>query len=186
MSQDTPNTTKQKPVKSTFPLSDRSFDGIAELDKKAPNWWLILFYAAIIFYMGWWIVRQNETSTQPLAETTAKLEQLGQLDQLDNETLIAWSENPNIISEGEALYKVNCRVCHGAELNGGIGRSLIDEKWTYGGEPMDLFNLALNGSPKDAPGFKGQKMQAWKETIGAKNIAKIIAFIISKNPNIEK
>ncbi len=109
------------------------------------------------------------------------------MDKLDDKVLMEWSQNSVITGEGLAVYQTKCMACHSPDLNGGvIGRSLIDEHWEYGGKPMDLFNLVLNGSPADGKGFNGQKMIAWKDDIGPENAAKVVAYIVSKSPNVEK
>ena len=109
------------------------------------------------------------------------------LDQLDDKVLVEWSNNSTITSEGESIYKQFCIACHAPDLNGGvIGRSLIDDQWEHGGKPMEIFNLVLNGSPADAKGFNGQKMQPWKDLLGPEKTAKAVAFVISKSPHVEK
>jgi cytochrome c oxidase cbb3-type subunit 3 len=196
MNQDSPDQTTHQSVKDTPILRDPVFDNIKGLDQKRPNWWLITFYTAITFYIGWWLIyyntdlMQNPTEkihTDITAIDAKKQKELtAMIDRLDDKALIEWSQNSNIISEGEEIYKLHCIICHGADLGGGIGRSLTDAQWIYGGKPMDLFKLVLEGSPKDTKGFNGQKMQAWKDTLGSENVAKVTAFIISKSPSIQK
>ena len=95
--------------------------------------------------------------------------------------------NQTITSEGEQVYNTYCIACHAADLNGGIiGRSLIDKHWEYGGKPMDIFNLVLNGTPADGKGFNNQRMQAWKDQLGPEQSAKVTAFVISKSPHVDK
>ena len=51
---------------------------------------------------------------------------------------------------------------------------------------MQLLDLVFNGSPADAKGFNGQKMQAWKDLLGPENAAKAVAYVISKSPHVVK
>ncbi|NWK56727.1 c-type cytochrome [Verrucomicrobiaceae bacterium N1E253] len=182
-----------KSVKDGPVLRDHVFDGIEEFDQKLPNWWLFTFYIAIAFYVGYWVIYYSSDLLQSPAEKinaqmelindAKKKELAAMLDELDNKVLIQWSENADIVAEGEAVFKTTCAACHGADLNGtAIGRSLMDDEWSHGGEPMDLFNLVLNGSPADAEGFNGQKMTAWGENLGPEKCAKAVAYVLSKNP----
>ena len=196
MNQDSPNKTAHTSVKDGPVLRDHVFDGIEEFDQKLPNWWLFTFYIAIVFYIGWWIVYYNTDLMQSPAEkinaTMATIEAKKQkeltamLDQLDDKVLVEWSQNSGIIAEGEVIYKGICIACHGPDLKGGIGRSLMDNEWAYGGKPMDLFNQVLNGTPKGSKGFNGMPMQAFKNDLGPEKVAKVVAFVISKSPSVEK
>jgi len=197
MSQDSNTPTSKPSVKDGPVLREHVFDGIQEFDQKLPNWWLFTFYIAIVFFVGYWVVYYSTNSMQtPTQEIDAKMaaieakkkqELVAMMDKLDDKVLMEWSQNSVITGEGLAVYQTKCMACHSPDLNGGvIGRSLIDEHWEYGGKPMDLFNLVLNGSPADGKGFNGQKMIAWKDDIGPENAAKVVAYIISKAPHVEK
>lgn len=189
--------TQNKSVKDGPVLREHVFDGIQEFDQKLPNWWLFTFYIAIVFFVGYWVVYYTTQSMpspeERINQRMAKINEAKQqelesmLSKLDDNVLYEWSGNQQIISEGESVYKQNCIACHAADLNGGvIGRSLIDEHWEYGGKPMDIFNIILKGSPVDAKGFNNQKMVAWESVIGPEKTAKVVAFILSKNPHTKK
>ena len=62
------------------------------------------------------------------------------------------------------------------------GLPLNDHKWKFGDKPMDLFKLINQGSPADSTGNNGAKMQAWGQQLSPKQIAEVIAFIITKVP----
>lgn len=47
----------------------------------------------------------------------------------------------------EELYKVNCAGCHGAQLQGGSGSSLIDGVWKHGDTDEDIARVIVNGVP---------------------------------------
>ncbi len=196
MSQDS-NTPSDKPsVKNGPVLREHVFDGIQEFDQKLPNWWLFTFYSAIIFFVGYWVVYYStDALLTPAEKIDAKMaaiekkksEELeAMLDVLDDVVLVEWSQNSQIVSEGEEIYKINCLACHGPTLEGGIGRSLMDAHWEYGGKPMDLFSLVLKGSPAEEEGFNKAKMIPYESVLGAEKIAKTIAYILSKNPPAEE
>lgn len=197
MSQDSNTPTTRPSVKDGPVLREHVFDGIQEFDQKLPNWWLFSFYIAIVFFVGYWVVYYStNTMKSPTEEIDAKMaaieakkkqELVAMMDKLDNSVLLEWSQNSAITAEGKDVYAQYCIACHAQDLNGGvIGRSLIDEHWEYGGEPMQLFNLVLNGSPADGAGFNGQKMQAWKDMLGPEKSAKVVAYVIGKSPHVVK
>ena len=52
-------------------------------------------------------------------------------------------------SRGEAIYKQICFTCHGPNLQGGIGPSLVDSYWHHGSSPeaiLDVINHGIEGS----------------------------------------
>ncbi len=197
MSQNLTTPSKKPSVKDGPILREHVFDGIQEFDQKLPNWWLFTFYIAIVFFVGYWVVYYSTDSMQtPTQKIDAKMaaiegkknqELVAMMDKLDDQVLLEWSTNSTITSEGKAIYSQYCIACHAPDLNGGvIGRSLIDDHWEYGGKPMQLFNLVLNGSPADGKGFNGQKMQPWKDLLGPEKAAKAVAYVVSKAPHVEK
>lgn len=51
------------------------------------------------------------------------------------------------IAEGRKLwFKYNCYGCHGTEGGGGMGASVIDSNWLYGGDDPSVFNAIQNGA----------------------------------------
>ena len=67
-----------------------------------------------------------------------------------------WVSNPDSVAKGEALFQVNCGVCHGPKgLGDGPGgkalnpppRNMVEGKWKLGGSPFQIFNTITNGSP---------------------------------------
>ncbi|HLV73286.1 MAG TPA: c-type cytochrome [Vulgatibacteraceae bacterium] len=61
---------------------------------------------------------------------------------------------PEAIQAGRKLYmKWNCYGCHGTMGGGGMGPSLIDSEWRYGGEDAKVFESIRNGRPNGMPAF---------------------------------
>jgi glucose/arabinose dehydrogenase len=46
-------------------------------------------------------------------------------------------------------YAQRCAACHGAELQGGQSKSLLDDEWKYGGDDASLATSIRDGHPKD-------------------------------------
>lgn len=186
------NKKANKSVEDGPVLREHVFDGIEEFDQKLPNWWLFTFYIAIAFYVGYWVIYYSSDALKSPAEkinaqmasiNDAKQKELtAMLADLSDDVLIEWSQNEAIVAKGEAMFTVTCVACHGTDLNGGIGRSLMDDHWEYGAKPMDIFNVILKGSPADSEGYNKAKMTPYENSHGAEKIAQITAFILSKNP----
>ncbi|MBK1830292.1 c-type cytochrome [Verrucomicrobiaceae bacterium R5-34] len=182
--------------KNEIVLREHEFDGIQEFDQKLPNWWLFSFYGAIVFYIGYWFIYystdllptevESINARMAVIETAKKKELEAMMDKLDDSVLLTWSQEDSITKEGEDVYKQFCIACHGATLEGGIGRSLVDAEWAHGSQPMDILNIVLDGTPADSQGYNGQKMTPWKDALGPEKCAKVTAYLISQNPHIEK
>ena len=184
-------------------LREHEYDGIQEYDQKLPNWWLFTFYIAVAWFVVHWVlyyhtdvfkspqegVVQGMTAVQQAKQ--AELEKT--LATLDNSTLVyEWAQNPDVVAAGETTFMNTCSSCHAADLSATIrsgnnviplpGLPLNDHKWKFGGKPMDLFKLINEGSPPESTGNNGAKMQAWGQQFSPKQIAEVVAFLISRLP----
>jgi len=75
-----------------------------------------------------------------------------------------YEENAYAMSEGKRLYEgFNCVGCH-FHGGGGIGPPLMDNKWTYGAEPQQIFATVIQGRPNGMPSFRGKipDHQVWQ------------------------
>lgn len=178
-------------------LREHSFDGIQEYDQKMPNWWLTILWASIafffIYYIAYYTLGWLPTSTESMDKRVEEIqkqryealqETLAKLD--DTKLVNEWSTDEAIVARGKEHYLKSCASCHANDLaahGGAAARPLNDGIWEYGDKPMDVFNIILNGTPKESKGYKGVlRMQPWKKDLGAEKIAEITAFLISQNP----
>ncbi len=61
----------------------------------------------------------------------------------------------------EQIYRQHCAICHGDALEGGLGGSLVDGEWTYGGSPEEIYASIHEGHPEmDMPAFAGELSEA--------------------------
>ncbi len=76
--------------------------------------------------------------------------------------------------EGEKIYQKHCAVCHGVELEGGIGSSLVDHVWNYGSDPGFLWmNIRY--------GILDLEMPAWKDVLSDDEIKSVVGFIVEQD-----
>lgn len=178
-------------------LRPHEYDGIQEFDQKLPNWWLMTFYGAIIFYLIYWFVyyqagliqtdQARVTSAMVEIQEKKKLALEETLATLTDEALVHdWATDRTIVAEGEKIYSQICVGCHGPELDAPnkLGLSLVDHEWKYGDKPLDIFNIINDGTPAESKGMPptGARMIPWGATYSPKQVAQLVAFIIAKNP----
>ena len=75
-----------------------------------------------------------------------------------------YEENAFAVGEGKRLFSwYNCVGCH-AHGGGGMGPPLMDEKWIYGSEPVQIFSTIVEGRPNGMPSFRGKvpDFQIWR------------------------
>lgn len=165
------------------PVREHTFDGIQEYDKSMPNWWLFTLYATIAFSIGYWIYFQKtDMGITPEEELkiafatlnesiAAKREASGSVE-LQDKDLWAMSLDPAIVEAGKATYTTICAACHGPELQGAIGVSLIDSEWVHGDDPLTIRGTITNGVLE-----KG--MPPWGPILGEQKVNEVTAFVLS-------
>jgi cytochrome c oxidase cbb3-type subunit 3 len=105
------------------------------------------------------------------------------LASLSNESLKEMSTDATHTGAGKAIFETKCAACHGLDLSaklGGIqlpGLPLNDTEWKYGGKPLEIMNIVTNGSPDITKG-----MIAWKTQMSPSEIAQVVSYILSKQP----
>ena len=83
----------------------------------------------------------------------------------------AWS-----VAQGKRIYVwFNCNGCH-AMGGGGMGPSLMDNKWLYGDQPQDIFKSITDGRPNGMPAF-GKRIseeQVWQLVAYVRSMSALI------------
>lgn len=77
------------------------------------------------------------------------------------------------VEAGKALFtgKLGCYGCHGQAGGGGMGPSLADATWIYGGDAASVTETLVAGRPGGMPAFGGQASE--------KEIADVVAYVLS-------
>jgi glucose/arabinose dehydrogenase len=78
----------------------------------------------------------------------------------------------NRTGEGEVrdLYDNYCAACHGPDLAGGSGSSLLDDEWLHGSSDEEVARTIRNG-------VKDTEMIAWSTVLDDKQIRSIVIFL---------
>lgn len=173
-------------------LRPHVYDGIQEYDQKLPNWWLMTFYFAIVWFVLYWtLYYQAGFFTDDHARVTGQINAIQQaktreleklLTSIDDNVLWTWSRDPIIHKEGQLIYTRVCAACHAADLTAKIGGAALpglplhDPEWKYGSNPMDVFRIVGKGSPDKTIAVQ---MPPWESVLSPSEIAKVSAFVMS-------
>jgi cytochrome c oxidase cbb3-type subunit 3 len=134
------------------------WDGIKELNTPLPRWWLGLFYACIVWAIGYWIVMPawptlngytqgilNHSQRDEVANAVQQLKdaRASREKELSHATLEQIQANPDLLqfalAEGRSAFGNNCAQCHGAGAQGFKGYpNLNDDSWLWGGKLEDI------------------------------------------------
>jgi cytochrome c oxidase cbb3-type subunit 3 len=149
-------------------------DGIEEYDNPLPDWWLGLFWFTIIWAIGYTVhyhfIADRSQEARFEAEMAAAATRWPGEDASD----VTFALAPENIEAGQKVFDTYCYVCHGANLEGGIGPSFLDEEWLHGGTPRDVIRTITEGVPE-----KG--MAPWGPVLTAQEINDVAAFVLSRN-----
>jgi len=138
------------------------WDGIKELNRPLPKWWLWTLYATILWAIGYWIaypawplISSHTTGMLGYSQRSAVAASVeaGRQAQAKFRDAIAESElsevkaNPDLlnfaIAGGKAAFGDNCAPCHGRGAEGFKGYpNLNDDDWIWGGK-LDEIHTTL-------------------------------------------
>jgi cytochrome c oxidase cbb3-type subunit III len=157
------------------------WDGIKELNTPLPRWWLWVFYATVIWAVGYWILypawptltgytpglldqsQRDEVALAVLQQKSAREEQ-GRL--LTGATLQQIENDPNLFQfareAGRSAFGDNCATCHGSGAQGFKGYpNLNDDVWLWGGTLDDIKRTIQIGIRSNHPDTRQSVMPAY-------------------------
>lgn len=177
------------------------WDGLKELNKPLPRWWLWVLYASIIWSIGYWIVMpawplfagytkgligysQREVVTRALAE--AKQAQSGNLEKIAASELASIKADPDLLrfslAGGAAAFGDNCAPCHGRGAQGAPGYpNLNDDDWIWGGKLDDIHQTLKVGIRSGHADTRDNLMPAFgkDEILEPAQIADVTEYVLS-------
>lgn len=141
------------------------WDGIKELNTPLPRWWLNIFYATILWSIGYFIVypawpgissyTKGVIGYSSRAEVAVELEALkakraAAAADLAKVELGAIKADPKLLSlalaQGKAAFGDNCAPCHGIGGAGSKGYpNLNDDDWLWGGTLDEIHTTLRHG-----------------------------------------
>lgn len=179
------------------------WDGIEELNKPLPKWWLWTFYATIIWAIGYWLLMpawplvstyskgllgysQRESVQEQL--DAAKAAKAAYRQKIAASDLAAINNDPELLSfalaGGEAAFGDNCAPCHGRGAQGAFGYpNLRDDSWLWGGTLDAIHQTITHGIRANDPETRspGAQMPAFGKTgvLNEAQIADVDEYVLS-------
>lgn len=161
-------------------LLDHNYDGIQELNHPLPSWWSFIFYAAIIYSIGYFIYYQflsgpslKEEFNKDYAAVLVNQEAFRKSNTAFKPEMYQAVANPNGIKQGEEVFVNNCLPCHAENGKGDIGPNLTDEYWLVAkSTPETIYNIVFNGSEENG-------MPPWNDVLTSEEIYLAVSYVTS-------
>lgn len=149
-------------------------DGIEEYDNPLPDWWVGLLWLTVIWAVAYAVHYHfigNRSQEGHLAREMQAAEVRWPAGAAAS---VSFAITPEAVAAGETIYTQNCAMCHGAELEGGIGTPLNDDEWIHGSDSETVIRIITEGVPE-----KG--MLTWGPILGPEKINQVAAYVLDKN-----
>lgn len=178
------------------------WDGLKELNNPLPKWWLYVFYASIVWAIGYWVVYPswplisgytagvlgNSQRADALAAVEAGQAARAQLGAgLNDASLEEIASKPELLdfamANGRAAFGDNCAACHGSGGTGAIGYpNLQDDGWIWGGTLEDIHTTLKYGirSGHDEARFAEMPAFGRDELLDKTQIDQVANFVASR------
>lgn len=150
---------------SNVETTGHEWDGIKELNNPLPRWWVNVFYACILFAIGYSIyypaIPLIEGGSKGVAGYSSRTElhdamaavqaaRTGQVAEIESTDVGAIGQNPELlrfaVAGGASTFKVYCSQCHGSGAQGAAGYpNLNDDDWLWGGSVEQIAATIRHG-----------------------------------------
>lgn len=156
-------------------ILEHSYDGIQEYDNPMPRWWVTLFWATIVFAVGYGLGvsgfgrgpgRVADYESEMAAFRTAHPEPVAP----DSAALMAMVADADELAEGKAIFTKNCVACHGPDGGGLIGPNLTDDYWIHGGRIGEIGVTVTAG-------VLAKGMPPWGKILKQEDLEKVVAYV---------
>lgn len=196
-----------KPIKKEprqVETTGHQWDGIEELNNPLPRWWVWVFYATIVWgigysvaYPAWPLIKQ---ATPGLLGASTRADVAAEIARVDAANadikarliaadLDAIGTDPELATyaqnAGAAIFRTNCTTCHGSGANGFEGKgypSLVDNDWLWGGTMEDIHLTIAHGIRNTTdPDARYSQMPAFgaDELLDGDQIAQVVEHVLA-------
>ena len=149
-------------------------DGIEEYDNPLPDWWLGLLWLTVIWAVAYGVHYHFIGNRSQEGRLAAEMQAAEVRWPVEAAAAVSFAITPEAVAAGETIYAQNCAMCHGVELEGGIGTALNDTEWIHGHDSEDVIRIITDGVPE-----KG--MLTWGPILGPEKINQVAAYVLDKN-----
>lgn len=161
-------------------LLEHEYDGIKEYDNPLPSWWVWLFWATIVFSVGYFafyqlgpgpsIIHQYEQEVRAAGERETS--QAGAGTAVTEDSLKTIVKDKPAMAAAHQIFVTRCAPCHGPEGQGVIGPNLTDDYWIHGNKLTDILKVISDGVPD-----KG--MPTWNAVLKPQELQTMAAYVWS-------
>lgn len=175
------------------------WDGVKELNNPLPRWWLSIFYATVIWSIGYCIVypawpmiteatkgvlgyssraELQETMAEAAAAQSVWRDRIAaaSLDEIRGDQQLS----QYAMEAGRAAFAVNCSQCHGAGAQGFPGYpNLNDDAWLWGGDLEQIHTTITHGVRNATdPDARYSEMPAFGEFLSSEEIDDLAQYVL--------
>ena len=197
---------KKRDTATDADTTGHEWDGISELNKPLPKWWLWTFYACIVWAIGYWLLMpawplvasyskgflgysQRGTVAAELDEAKAAKAEFRQ--RIAARDLAAVNADPELLrfalAGGEAAFGDNCAPCHGRGAQGAFGYpNLRDDSWLWGDGSLGAIHKTIQHGIRAAdPDTQTNQMPAFGRSgiLSELQIGDVSEYVLSLSGN---
>ncbi|PIE11964.1 MAG: cytochrome-c oxidase, cbb3-type subunit III [Rhodobacterales bacterium] len=186
--------------KNQVETTGHEWDGIEEYNNPLPKWWVWIFYACIIWAIGysiaypaWPLIKGAtpgllgwSTRANVQADIDAVDERNGAINErlasaepaaiADDAELLGYAQNA-----GASVFRANCSQCHGSGAQGvqaGGFPTLIDDDWLWGGTMDDIVYTVTHGIRNEQDGeARWSEMPAFGDILPEEEITAVVQHV---------
>jgi cytochrome c oxidase cbb3-type subunit 3 len=177
------------------------WDGIKELNKPLPKWWLYTFYATIIWAVGYWVLYPAWPtvngytqgilgySQRAVVTDAVKANREGQSkfrEQIASAELENIKSDPQLLrfamAAGASAFGENCAGCHGRGAQGFVGYpNLNDDDWIWGGTLPAIYQTINFGIRNGHDEARYSEMPAFgrDQLLEPQQIQQVASYVLS-------
>jgi cytochrome c oxidase cbb3-type subunit 3 len=199
----------KKPIKKDHQepeTTGHSWDGIEEYNNPLPRWWLWIFYATIVWSVGYTIAypawplvssaTQGILGTRPAGDTREAVQQeIARFEAANSDIrqrlvdteLTEVAANPDLedyaVNAGAAVFRTWCAQCHGAGAAGVQAAgypNLLDDAWLWGGTIDEIrYTIAHGIRNEEDPDARWSQMPAFGQDgiLSDQEIAQVVHYV---------
>lgn len=185
----------------TTETTGHEWDGISEYNRPLPRWWLYIFWATIVWSVGYWVAMPaiplihgytkgilGHSQRKVLAGQMEEVRQARSafLDRIRAMSLEEIRADPDLlnfaIAGGRSAFAVNCSQCHGRGAAGAPGYpNLNDDAWLWGGTLDSILTTIRFGVRSGHPDARISQMPAFvrDQILTRDQVSQVAAYVLS-------